>query len=272
MDFIIEYYIAAVLKGKEGANFSLFKFIQGVFAGNLEGTGSYWYLYAYIGMLLTLPFLQRIAKQMDKKDFIFLVSIHFAFSTLLPLINIVMKATGGEGGFVLSGDMSMPLATAKAFFYPLMGYYLDRRVDITTFDRRRVIQLISIASVGILISSVCTYYEGEAMGGYTQNYVQLFDYVTAIVAFLMIKYLFATCWESIHKNTVRVLSYVGSLTFGVYLLDPYLRAIFYKMFENLLEPILPMLIITFLWIIVSMLVCGSITALLKKIPYIRQLL
>lgn len=206
----IEYYVAALLKGIESADFSLFKFIQGVFAGSLDGTGPYWYLYAYIGMLLTLPFLHRIAKQMDKKDFIILVSIHFVFSTLLPLINIVMKAIGGEGDFVLSDDLSMPLATTNAFFYPLMGYYLDRRVDITTFNRRRVVQLMLIAFAGILISSICTYYEGETMGGYTQNYVQLFDYVTAMLAFLVIKYLFVVCWKSIHKNTARVLVYVGS--------------------------------------------------------------
>ena len=91
-----------------------------------------------------------------------------------------------------------------------MGYYLDRRVDITTFNRRRVVQLMLIAFAGILISSICTYYEGETMGGYTQNYVQLFDYVTAMLAFLVIKYLFVVCWKSIHKNTARVLVYVGS--------------------------------------------------------------
>ena len=91
----IEFYLAALIKGDKNANFSLFKFIQGVLAGSLEGTGSYWYLYAYMGMLLNLPFLRKIAKQMDKKDFILLIAIHFFVSSFLPIINIVLKVVWG---------------------------------------------------------------------------------------------------------------------------------------------------------------------------------
>lgn len=41
--------------------------LRGIVSGNLLEAGSYWYLYAYLGMLIMLPFLQRIAVKMQNR-------------------------------------------------------------------------------------------------------------------------------------------------------------------------------------------------------------
>lgn len=58
-----------------------------IFKGKVVHLYSYWYLYAYLGLLFMLPFLQRIAKNLSRQDIFILMGFHFVFSSLLPMIN-----------------------------------------------------------------------------------------------------------------------------------------------------------------------------------------
>ena len=134
--------------------------------------------------------------------------------------------THGQNEIYISGNISVPFSDTKAFFYPLLGYYLEYNVDYEKLKKKHLIGLIVLALVGIAISNVCTYWEGITTGAYTQNYVQLFDYLTAIVAFIVIRLLFIKC-ESLSQGRVgTIICCVGSLTLGMYLLDPFLKLFF----------------------------------------------
>lgn len=91
-----------------------------------------------------------------------------------------------------------------------------------------------------------TYNEGMTTGTFTQNYVQMFDYITAICS-------------------------IGSLTFGMYLLDPFWKLLFYKPYERNAEVLLPTLLVSFGWCIISMTLGGILTYIFKKIPLIKKL-
>ena len=264
------YKIFMVLHSFE-YDYSLSRFITGMLANTLEGTDSYWYLYSYIGMLLILPFMQRIAKKMSKSDFAVLIVIHAVFWSFLPIANMILL-THGQNEIYISGNISVPFSDTKAFFYPLLGYYLEYNVDYEKLKKKHLIGLIVLALVGIAISNVCTYWEGITTGAYTQNYVQLFDYLTAIVAFIVIRLLFIKC-ESLSQGRVgAIICCVGSLTLGMYLLDPFLKLFFCEKYQFMLEPILPTLIVSFGWIIISMIMGGILTAIIKKIPGLKKLI
>ena len=160
-------------------------FITGMFAGSIEGTYSYWYLYAYLGMLLTLPFLTKICLNLRKQDFIFLLVMHFIMSSFLPMVNCIGLSTG-IGVIDVSGNITVPLATVSQLFYPIIGYYVDRNIDVDKLSKKKILFLIIATFLGIMLSCVFTYYEG-IQTGFTQNYVQLFDYLTTICAFILIK-------------------------------------------------------------------------------------
>lgn len=133
--------------------------------------------------------------------------------------------------------------------------------------------MIFIGLVGILLSNLCTYYEASNTGYYTQNYVQLFDYLTAIVAFLTIKALTVIITDKDHKiQAMKKIEFMGSLTFGIYLFDPILQEILYHRYEMIVEPMLPTLIVSFGWVMISMLCGGVLTYIMKKLPGIRKLL
>ena len=214
--------------------------------------------------------MQRMVKKFSKDEFFTLLGLHFITSSFIPMINIGLSKLGFETIY-LCGDFQVPLAFAKAFFYPLIGYYLEYNIDIFKLKRCHIIGMSIIGCLGILLSNLCTYYEGITTGTYTQNYVQLFDYLTAIVVFLIIKYIFNLKW-SIKNDIGKLIGFLGSLTFGIYLMDPILKIVWYEEFNIWAESKFPTLIVSIGWIIISMLGGGCVTYVMKKIPGVKSLI
>lgn len=270
LGFYLEY--AYILFRQSGqCNISITAFITGMLTGSIERLYSYWYLYAYLGMLLMLPFLRKICLKLSKQDFVFLLVLHFIMASLIPMVNCICS-TLGVGGIGISGNVTIPLATITQLFYPIIGFYIDRNVDVQKLNKRKMVVLLLISFVGIILSCGFTYYEGIHTG-FTQNYVQLFDYLATICAFILIKKI---CVRSIDVNQKpligKIITLIGSLTFGIYLLDPYLQFAMYSKFESILEPVLPTLFVSLAWCLFSMLVGGCITFILKKIPVFKKLI
>ena len=59
------FKVNSVVGGTE-YEFSLSKYIHGFLENRMNGTGAYWYLYCYLGILFVLPLLQRMAKEVTK--------------------------------------------------------------------------------------------------------------------------------------------------------------------------------------------------------------
>lgn len=238
---------------------------------NYGGGGSYWYLYSYVGFLLVLPFLRSISKNLQKKDFIFLLVIRFIFSSCVDIVNLFISIRG-YSSIIISNDFidSLHVALGRSVFYPLIGYYLDHEININNIKRKSWIILSLCIFGGIFTSCLCTYYEGISSGsGFTQNYVMLFDYLSTIGAFLFIKKF---CSKHNFQDLGGKINFFGSLTFGIYLIDPILKYFLYANFEQLLEPYLITIIVSLLWCVFSLMVGGTITFLLKKIPPFNNLI
>ena len=65
---------------------------------------------------------------------------------------------------------------------------------------------------------------------------------------------------------------MGSLTFGIYLLDPFLKMFLYGFIYNFFENTLPTIIASFIWCLISMVLGGLIAIILKKIPLFKKIL
>lgn len=250
---------------------SAMDFTYRIFKGKISYLNSYWFLYAYLGFLFMLPFLQRIAKNFSKQDFFILIGLHFVFFSLIRIVNEFLYSKNMYG-IAITDDFSVPLSTTKAFFYPLIGYYIEHNIDIKKIKKRTIAFLLLISTIGILISSYYTYNEGITTGTFTQNYVQMFDYVIAISTYIIIKYIIVVLLnESFTKKISTAICSIGSLTFGMYLLDPFWKLLFYKTYEGNAEVLLPTLLVSFGWCIISMTLSGILTYILKKIPLIKKI-
>lgn len=227
-------------------------------------TFAYWYLYAYLGLLLMLPFMRKIAKGFGKQEFIYLLVLQVCICSVYPALSyIAFRVTGTA--LPLCEFFSVPLVQISAFFYPLMGYYLDRVLCVETLKKKQLLLLAAAAVLGILITSGFTYAEGTVSGKFTENFVDLFTYLTSITVFILTKYLFVTKWNHMRNGVVKVLGAVSSLTFGIYLLDPFLQHwIFWPFVQSPGTPAMPAIVTSIGWCIFSMGLGGCITYLLKK--------
>ncbi|HJB54318.1 MAG TPA: acyltransferase family protein [Candidatus Olsenella avistercoris] len=242
-------------------------FLRDLLAGKIEG--SYWFLYAYLGMLLLLPFLRMVASGLGRAEFRYLLLLHLLLSAIVPMTSYVLAATSGEG---YSLNLSLPLAATKQLFYPLVGYYLSR-VDLGKVGGKDVAMMFGAALGGIVVSCLFTYHQGVNFG-YSQDFVQLFDWVSAIAVFMLFRLAFDGPTNlSMHLPRIgKAVTFLGPLTFGVYLLDPLLKRFLYASLSGALEPLLPTLLVSVCWCLVSFTLGSLITWVLKHVPVVRAIL
>lgn len=261
---------------RDNDKFTMHTFVKYVIGGpNDLGGGAYWYLYCYLGLLLFLPFLRRITNGITKQDFFLLIILHFILASLLPMLNIVLNINQ-ISTIDISGDFvnSVVFANLKVLFYPIIGFYIDRKVIINKVGKKHMGLLAILTFLGIMASSACTFYEGtHGEMKFTQNYVQLFDYLTTIFTFLFIKWFVIKGFnDNCPERLKRLIITIGSLTFAIYLFDPVLKRLLYKRFDALLETRMPTLGISIAWCFASMILGSILTLLLKRIPGIKNIL
>lgn len=262
-----ECWLYALARGRD-YEFTVKRFLYGVLERSLDETGAYWYLYAYLGFLFLLPLMQKLARQMRRSDFYTLFILHFVMLTLFPVCDLWLRQAGYDG-LSTAEEFSVPLATTAAFFYPLTGYYVDRKTDIRTVSQKAWAGLFAAAFAGIGISCLCVYADGAA----GEEYLTLFDYLLAAVVFLLIKYVVTVRFPALSMGRIgEAVCFMGSLTFGIYLLDHYFKLVLYSGYETFAESFLPSLFASFGWCAVSMFLGGSVTWILKKLPLFRKIL
>ena len=268
--WIVTYKVNSLIYGTD-FQITFLKCIQVFLLNKIDTTSAYWYLYSYLGVLFVLPFLQRMAKEVTKFEVLALLVLHAFSSSFFPIINIFLNKNSLPS-FSFYSSFSVPFAFDKAFFYTLIGYYIDNKIDMGKIKKKHLVELLFCALVGILLSNWGTYCDATLNGAYSQHYVQLFDYITSIVAFILIKYLFVVAFPGLSKKIISErICFVGSLTLGIYILDPCLKNLFYNKYEKIAEPLLPTLFVSFGWVLFSMLFGGITTFFLKKAPLVKRI-
>lgn len=248
-------------------------FIQGMLEGSLPYCGVYWYLYIYLGYLLSLPFMQRIAPLISKKDFIFILAVHFIFSSFMPIINI-WTVEAGIGDFSFDAGFDVPFANKMIFFYPFMGYYIDQKMDMAKFNKKTIWSLLGLEALILFINCFCIYHEGMVSGEFQITYTEIFNYAYAIITFILIKYLYEKVLvdKPYYEKLSKFICFVGPLTFGIYLLDPYMGLVLTGKYFYIAEPVLGTFFTSVTWVVVSMTICSGITFVLKKLPVFKKIL
>ncbi len=248
---------------------TLEKLFYGISTCHIEG--SYWYLYAHLAFLLMLPYLRRIVFNLTKKDFIYILAIHFIINTILPIADYIFYAAT-ELHITLYSEIQLPIMTTKAFFYPIIGYYLDKNIDIQKVTLRKFTPLFLLSIAGIILTEIFTFHQNYPYG-YTEDFFELFDYVLAITTFMFIKYI--TNKNNLSQKVpiiTKALSVVAPLTLGIYLLDPCWKHLIEPPIFNALLPHVPLIVNSFIYCLISMLLSGGITYILKKVPFFKTVL
>lgn len=240
-------------------NFNIALFIKDII--NEPYTTEYWYIYALIGIYMTIPFLQKMVKSFENKDYI-LFSILFL---IIPSLIDSMKP-------YFNIDINYNLITA---FFPLIislvvcGNYISK---VQLSKKFFIISIFTfLISYILMFSSMYIPYLKNSTISYALDSWNAFPVIIMSISFFyIVRYLFENL--SMHHKINNIICIIASTTFGIYLIHNALNYRLYKL--NITQSIfsynsiLGSIFLNFLVFII----CMIIIYLLKKIPVIRRFL
>lgn len=91
---------------------SVTEFLEKLLSGTVHI--SHWYLYAYLGYLIFLPFLRKIASQITTQDIILLTALRIFFTPFMMTLNYWLEYHG-LAPLRLSDNLSIPLIGYDCF-------------------------------------------------------------------------------------------------------------------------------------------------------------
>ena len=253
--FLILLGFSVVANIVNTGHFDFTGFVRNFASSSVDGAGPYWYLYAYIGILLMLPFLRSVAIRLTKEDVIYLFVARALLTGLVPIV-IMFLNMAFESNMHMSEHFQPVFITLDCIFYVIMGYGLDSLFDISGFTGKREIGLAALFVGTALLESLLTMIAGIS------NVFSGLDFVMTISLFMLVK---AALFRKEPSDKVKsIVSLIGSLTFGIYLLDPIVGCVL-KPFVHRLYPAVPAYLgVSMLYCLVSMGVCGGLTFLYKR--------
>ncbi len=228
---------------------------------------AYWYLYAYLGYLLMLPFLRKIAQGMTAKEALYMVVL-YAVMSILPVFEFMIW----EGKFTLERDFSI-FTAANYVFYPLLGYFADRILDEKHYNRKTMAALSAASVAAIAVCCVltvdrCTRYN-LWQEVYCQAYFNTLIFIPSFTIFFGAKLFFMK--HRPKERTSRLITALGGTTFGIYLFENVLREQTRPVFD-FLKPAIRTLPACWVWVLAAFAAGSLATFLIKLIPGMKKVL
>lgn len=248
---------------------SLISLIPYLFNGSSEDFIPYWswYLYAMISLYLMTPFLQKMLKNFNNKDYFVFIGLFLFLPSFLKFVSAILPVLFGKS-IVFSPevlDIMFPIQIG----YFVTGYYLSNLEIKSKYKNISIACLI----ISLAFSTIFSLYTGNKVeGGSTilDSYLLLNTVVNAISIFIILKYYFINGLKD-EKITKCVINFSNTI-FGIYLFHVF-AIIFLRKCSWILDifdinGFLGLLVMDFI-VIVGI---AIIIYFLRKIPFLRKIL
>ena len=226
-----------------------------------------WYLYAYIALIITLPFLRDFAKGLQRRNAGILYLIAVLVMGCLPIFEYFVIDINPR--FIPSW------IAVNVFIYPLLGYVIEHRVDIEKVTKKQlaVAWMVNILTIGISI--ICQFhFLRYAEDNSPETFLNMFCIVIAPVIYLTVKYVFSKI-QLENKRVANLIAEIGKCTYGIYLFHIlFLERI--DFFANIWKRVETGSVFreefgVFISCIGIFIVSGILTYILRKIPILKCL-
>lgn len=237
--------------------FSIAGLLKAITAGNLFVP--YWFLYAYLSILLILPFLKKMLKSMDKKEMHILVFLIIAFYAVLPVVSAVF-GVNFEISFVIGIN----------YCYCILGYFIEYVLEKKVYTGKNIMFSIIAIVVSVIISYWLVVRDRFHGGTIAGEYNSILSMIIAFSVFFIIKAVFVGK-ESKNNRFTKCITSIGSCAFGIYLIEDYLRNGLSFIHDGLALYVttLPACAV---WMTVVFIAGVIIVSVMKKIPVLRKIL
>lgn len=201
--FSLIYYIEDLVLGLKP--FTLTGFLSMVWHG--EVTDAFWYLYMYLGILLCLPLLQKLASAMSRQDFHILFFLAAVILGLLPILTHYLP------GLAFAKDFSLPLLGGN-ILYLFVGYYL-KTFGIPKAPIPAALGVLAGLLCNVLLTALSYFQHPEQSYWFLDNYSALPLAVESISLFILFFQI------PFREKAQKLLSRIALNTFGIYLLTDF---------------------------------------------------
>lgn len=243
--------------------FSLVAFIESMYKTPVSV--ALWYLYAFLAYILMLPLLRKMVRSLEGKDYKWI----FAMYALIQFLSIAEYLIW-HGKITHNGNFNL-FVSLSYVFYPLMGYYIDQKMDDSAFTRKNVLILWILGILGTVLSCLMTYhkciYINEWKTSSCQTFFNTFSFMPAFAAFFTAKYFFMK--HKPGKRLSKVLKTLSSLTLGIFILEWICRRETEFIYKAL-EPHIHSFPACLIWIFCACVAGGVVVFIIKKIPVLRR--
>lgn len=231
-----------------------------------SASSSLWYLYSYIALLLMLPFLRSMVKNMKQQEFVYLFIGHVFFVGVLPCLEyLLINKTN-----MIHDSFTPIIFITQSVFFVLMGYFFEHVYDITTLKKKHLFFCILSSVLAILFTCFITYYQTTievCTPHQLERFFDCFICIPTFTIFILIKRLGITIKK---KYSGHWISIAGSAVFGVYLIEKITRALLTKVYD-ILHPFIGSFFASLVWCFAVLVFSLIIIIILKRTPIIKKL-
>lgn len=213
----------------------------------------YWFLYEYLGILLVLPFLQKMIQNLTEQE----EKVLFVLILGWNILTGISKACSGYG-FMLDLHFQSSLS------YFILGYLMENCHAFRRSDRKGLWFNIgqAILVTGSIYIWVYNQHELESLANLLMP--------LTVSVYYIIRYIGE---KSLWNNAAlhRCILWFGSDVFGIYLIEDYLRngtAVIW----DYLAPYITTLPACCIWLLAVFLVGNILVAGMRKLPLLRKIL
>ena len=265
----LQFYIQSLRMGRPmNLRFTLLQFLEGRgTVTQLKWVTTFWFLYAYLAMLLFLPFLRILAANVRRQHIILLAVLCIVLEGIFPLLLCLLN----HGQFVKPDILKYTSFLSWWILYPLLGYYFAHCVDPARWTQRRMWSFGAVAVAAIAVTMFITRYHLAVEPSVEEAMVQVFHNCLVILPTCFLFLLCRKTMAGMRSDAFpgRLFIYLGGLSFCVMLLEENARAI-------MRECIFPHLELTgalrcLVYVVGAYLMAAAAGAILKLIPGVKKL-
>lgn len=231
---------------------------------NQQITEGFWYLSFYIGLMLMLPLLQRMAQGMQKRDYLWLMGLCLLVDGLFPLIaHYVPEAA-------LPDSLQTPLFTGYIGLF-FAGHFIRSQLAVTPRMRKGAALGLMICLGLSLWLTYLEYFRVEAGEPYWFMDDKLHPSLFTCISALCLMLLFKQAGQQFSPKAKGLLCELSCCAFGVYLWQDWviLQTVrrLYLPLSQTIAPICAMLV----WIGTVSLLSLAAAWITRRIPGLRRI-
>lgn len=228
---------------------------------------SYWYLYSYFTLLLILPFLRKMIRNFENKDFLLFIGLGMFVTVVYPFLGLFLPLP------VISNYAIFPLFCGPLLYF-VTGYYVTH-VYCSENKFQRVKENIIGCLVFCLMLGISyfmtsnEYYSNGSFSLNLDNAYLLPHFLNSVICFYLI-YRNMKCTH-VSEWLQKVILIISSSTFGIYLIHFTMISYTWRI-NAFLENIMNDLIALLIYQVILFIICFIIVRIVKFIPLFKKYL